>query len=781
LKNAENVSVPGLAKNLQKGPVFKVMDGMYVREDHVLYCSLNTLGQKAGVSVDLLVKVVGKELADNALDLRARCTVGLLRDNGIWVQDDGDGIPGTDAEIAELFSIGRPLVSSKLVRRPSRGALGHGLRVIAGSVISSSGSLRVSTRGRSLDLIPQEDGTTIARQLGHWKGRGTRIEVRFGAALAVEHDALEWADQAILLAESQSCYTGQSSVFWYDEDALFELFQATCSCTVREMIQNFRGCGEPKAGILAAPYKGRLANELNRSETDNLLRILRKHSRPVKATALGSVGRLPQLPPGYGKILGEVSIGSARSAVQAELPFVVEAWAQPASAADARLFVNRTPITGEVIVWTEKMTLQVAVGGAYLEVRCGRQNFDVWINIDIPYMPITTDGKEPDLSRFGDHIQRAIAKAIRAAKRSGSSAGGSKQNYKQFVYDNIPSAIEKASGGHQYKFLLRQLLYIVRPLFIEKFGKTINSTYFADIVTDYENEKGKIPGLLRDARGTIVHPHVCMTIPLGTRQVENYERPLWLYRNMLFIEKEGFHEILQDVNWPEKNDCAIMTSKGFSTRAARDLIDLVAATDEECNFYCVHDADAHGTMIYQTLQKATKARGARKVKIHNLGLEPAEARDMGLQVERIPKKNGKKLAVADYVPFEDQMWLQTNRIELNAMPSDQFLDWLDHKFQRYRRKVIPSIDVLEEHLEASVRAQLEQDITAEILSEANFDERVERAFRERADSIAAVRDSLPAEAHRDLARHPTNRWVVSIEQIAHKIATRRMPRRGSRR
>ena len=45
--------------------------------------------------------------------------------------------------------------------------------------------------------------------------------------------------------------------------------------------------------------------------------------------------------------------------------------------------------------------------------------------------------------------------------------------------------------------------------------------------------------------------------------------------------------------------------------------------------FCVHDADAYGTMIYQTLQEETKARGARKIKIVNLGLEPWEAIDDG--------------------------------------------------------------------------------------------------------------------------------------------------------
>ncbi len=45
----------------------------------------------------------GKELVDNALDACGRCEVGRLH-NGFWVEDIGDGIDGSDEELAALFS-----------------------------------------------------------------------------------------------------------------------------------------------------------------------------------------------------------------------------------------------------------------------------------------------------------------------------------------------------------------------------------------------------------------------------------------------------------------------------------------------------------------------------------------------------------------------------------------------------------------------------------------------------------------------------------------------------
>ncbi len=95
-------------------------------------------------------------------------------------------------------------------------------------------------------------------------------------------------------------------------------------------------------------------------------------------------------------------------------------------------------------------------------------------------------------------------------------------------------------------------------------------------------------------------------------------------------------------------------------------------------------------MIYQTLQEATRARGARKIEIVNIGLEPWEAVAMGLEVETVEAKQQRK-PVADYVadydgdidPPDDAddwaEWLQTHRVELNAMTTPQLIAWLDQK------------------------------------------------------------------------------------------------------
>ena len=216
------------------------------------------------------------------------------------------------------------------------------------------------------------------------------------------------------------------------------------------------------------------------------------------------------------------------------------------------------------------------------------------------------------------------------------------------VLDNLEAVIAEVSGDGEYRFNARQLFYALRPIIKEARDEELKIGNFTAIITDYEAERGEIEGMYREPRGSIYHPHRGETITLGTLMVEEYERPAWTFNKVVYIEKEGFSEALKDARWAERHDCMLMSSKGFCTRAARDLVDKLAEHDEPVTIFCVHDADASGTMIYQTFQEATKARGARKIKVVNLGLEPWEALAMGLEVEDV--EEGKRYKpVADYV------------------------------------------------------------------------------------------------------------------------------------
>jgi hypothetical protein len=276
--------------------------------------------------------------------------------------------------------------------------------------------------------------------------------------------------------------------------------------------------------------------------------------------------------------------------------------------------------------------------------------------------------------------------------------------------------------------------------------------------------------MYREPRGSIYHPHRGETITLSTLMVEEYERPIWTLNKLVYIEKEGFSEALKDVRWAKRHDCALLSSKGFSTRAARDLVDKLAEHDEPVTIFCVHDADAYGTMIYETFQQETKARGARKIEIINLGLEPWETVAMGLEVEDV-KAGERRKAVAGYVldredsapngtSWED--WLQTNRVELNAMTTPQFIAWLDGKMAAYG-KLIPPPDVLEAELRERIENKTRAAITERILREAGLDRQVAAALK-------AIKRPSAATLARGIktlfARSPDQEWRAHIETVA---------------
>jgi hypothetical protein len=750
----------------QTPPILK-----FERPDWTSFRTIEGLQQKAGVPKQRLARLVVKELADNALDEGGQARVGMLPDGGYFVEDDGGGIDPN--EVARLFSIARPLVSTKLLRLPTRGALGNGLRVVAGAVLASGGTLTVTTRNRRLVLKPEFDGTTTVVSTTEVEfPTGTRLEISLGPALPADPAALAWAQLACGLARGKA-YAGRSSPWWYDAPQFQELLLASGSTPVRELISTLDGCTGATAGEIVATAKLNRAacNNVNREQATNLLEAARRHAKPVTAERLGAIG--PEAFPGsaYAVVAGTAKFGAAVPA--AEIPFVVECWAEKAQAAKRGTTlvacVNRTPITGEIYAAREKRDINVfgcgladTIAQAPIEAQ-----FALAINITTPYMPITSDGKEPNLDPFLAAICTAAEKAVKKAHRPTAET---RVSQKDIVVENLDDAIATVSGDGEFRFNQRQLLYVLRPIVKDETGKELTTQNFNAIITDYETEHGEIPGMYREPRGSIYHPHIGETITLGTLMVEEYERPAWNYNKLVYIEKEGFGEALKATRWAERHDCMLMSSKGYTTRAVRDLVDKLAEHDEPVTIFCVHDADAYGTMIYQTFQEATKARGARKIKIVNLGLEPWEAIEMGLEVEEVEEKNRRK-PVADYVrerrDGEDwEEWLQTNRVELNAMTTPQFIEWLDGKMAGYD-KLIPPAEVLEEELAERIEQKIRAAVTERILREANVDGQVAAAIAEieSPDSTA-----LSAGVKELLKTTPDAQWRDYIENVANELA-----------
>ena len=740
-------------------------DLKFEREDWSLFRTVEGLQQKAGVAKDKLTRLVLKELADNGLDPGAGVEVGELPGGGYFVDDSGPGIDGTPVEIAALFSIRRPMVSTKLLRLPQRGALGNGLRVVAGAVLASGGSLSVITRDKRIVLRPEHDGsTTVVSVRPAKRPTGTRVEISFGPALPCDARTLNWAQWAIRLARAGQSYTGRASPHWYDVSQFHELLSASGDRPVRDLIANLEGCTGGKAGeiVATAGLDRVLCRDINTKQVARLLDVARGAARPVAQQRLGALGPATFFDHAYACTRGIACFGSGEP--QAEIPFVVEAWAKKNDTTSLFVCVNRTPVTGDISAARDKRDIDAfGCGLSHAIAQAPKEaQFVIRLNLTTPYMPITSDGKEPNLEPFFNEIASAVAKAVKKAHRPTTTSGNSQ---KDVILDNLDAVIAEVSGDGEYRFNARQLFYALRPIIKDARDEELKIGNFTAIITDYEAEHGEIPNMYREPRGTIYHPHRGETITLGTLMVEEYERPEWTFNKVVYIEKEGFSEALKDARWAERHDCMLMSSKGFSTRAARDLVDKLAEHDEPVTIFCVHDADAAGTMIYQTFQQATKARGARKIKVVNLGLEPWEALATGLEVEDV--EEGKRYKpVADYVRERDdrnwEAWLQVHRVELNAMTTPQFIEWLDGKMAAYG-KLIPPPEVLAADLDKRIEKKVRADITARILREAGFEDQV-------AARIAAIKKPTAATLAKGVRRlfkaEPGREWRDHVEAEA---------------
>ena len=266
----------------------------FEREDWSLFRTVEGLQQKAGVAKHKLSRLVMKELADNGLDSGTEVCVGKLPKGSYFVEDGGPGIDGAPQEIARLFSIARPMVSTKLLRLPSRGALGNGMRVVAGAVLASSGSLIVITHNKRIVLRPERDGTTTVVNVKAVKFPvGTRVEISFGPAIPSGEGTLSWANLALRLAGNEKTYTGKSSPHWYDAPQFHELLYASGNTPVRELIAELDGCSGGKAGeiVAAAGLARALCSSVTRPQAEKLLAVARANSKPVTPRRLGAVGR----------------------------------------------------------------------------------------------------------------------------------------------------------------------------------------------------------------------------------------------------------------------------------------------------------------------------------------------------------------------------------------------------------------------------------------------------------------------------------------------------------
>jgi hypothetical protein len=281
----------------------------------------------------------------------------------------------------------------------------------------------------------------------------------------------------------------------------------------------------------------------------------------------------------------------------------------------------------------------------------------------------------------------------------------------------------KASGNGRLPAHARQIMYQARPLILARTGKPLGKDfdqYFTQsLLPEYRRQHPTDWDVVYDARGHLQEPHTGRVLSLGTIDVRNYltfararsagdaltvepfssryptAGPHGRYRDVLFLEKEGFNDLLHAAGIAQRFDLAIMSTKGYSSTAARMLMEQLPGV----RFLVLHDFDKDGFGIVYTLRHDTERyQFSRRPEVIDLGLRLKDVEAEGLEGEPVSYSRSVRRALHRYgaTPLEIE-FLQSQRVELNAFTSDHLVEWLERQLRAHHvTKLVPDAVMLED-------------------------------------------------------------------------------------
>jgi hypothetical protein len=353
---------------------------------------------------------------------------------------------------------------------------------------------------------------------------------------------------------------------------------------------------------------------------------------------------------------------------------------------------------------------------------------------------------------------------------------------KEAAWEIMEAAYLAASGNDTLPALVRQIFYQARPKIMAMTDdKELQYGYFSQVlVPDYIEEHGVIWNVVYDARGHFEEPHTNRRIGCGTIEVGNYLHamkspeiiaaefadasvdiigPSGNISGVLFCEKEGFNPLFKAVNLANRYDLLIISTKGVSVTAARQLIDRICG-ENDLPLFVLHDFDVAGFMIFGTLQRDTRRyQFANAIEVIDLGLRLEDIADLEREPAAATRTSSDilrgQLAENGATDAEIAILL-SERVELNAMTSDDLIEMIERKLKDYGiEKVIPDDDVLGEAYRGFHRSR-------------ELREKFEDMEREFEETKITVPKNLKNQVRAMLKKHPDLRWDDAIQIVLDK-------------
>jgi DNA topoisomerase VI subunit B len=383
-----------------------------------------------------------------------------------------------------------------------------------------------------------------------------------------------------------------------------------------------------------------------------------------------------------------------------------------------------------------------------------------------------------ELYREAERRRKDAARQERADRRIELAARQSKPNWtlKDAVFHVMREAVQAAAGSLG-RVSAHTLFYHVRPRIQPYTDRELTSDYFEQtLLPAYRREVGPLPEVYYEPRGVLYEPHTGKAIPLGTREVESYNFPSWLYDKILFVEKKGLWPVFEAARLAERYDMAVVAGEGYASEACRVLF-ASAKKDQRYQLFVVHDADPHGYNIGRTLREETERMPDYRVEVNDLGLRLADAIDMGLLTEEFTRKkalpSGLKLDDVERKHFVgrqtgNKSWV-CQRVELNAFSGPGLIAYVERGLvaNGVRGKVIPPDPVLVEQLRADIRFAVRAAVAAEWAEQ--IDNEVERRFLGLAEQAGNGKGGLREEVAVLLQGQPNMSWRTAVGLRANEI------------
>ena len=360
---------------------------------------------------------------------------------------------------------------------------------------------------------------------------------------------------------------------------------------------------------------------------------------------------------------------------------------------------------------------------------------------------------------------------------------------REAAWEIMEEAYLKASANGRLPAHARQIMYAARPHIQRtadrEIGKGFDQYFTQTLLPDYmqeylENTTGW--NVVFDARGHFHEPHTKVEVPLGTLQVRNYltrvrqhqvdsldfnvwEKryptlgPKHRYSAILFIEKEGFMPLFNEVRLAERYDLAIMSTKGMSVTASRDLVDTLCG-DHSIPLLVLHDFDKAGFSILGTFRRDTRRYAYRHpINVVDLGLRMGDIEGLETEDVYIQSPHKARLNLQENGATEDEIdFLLDQRVELNAFASDDLVAWIEGKLEEHGvSKVIPGEDCLAGAYRRAVEQAFVQNQIDDVIDEA-------RELGEGAEIPKGLRDKVKKR----LQREPATTWDQIVKEIANR-------------